>query len=252
MRMPEKKKIALAGIIVLAVIAFFVFDLNQYMSLSYLKESRASFQALLEQYTVTVVAVFFLIYVVVVALSLPGAAVMTLAAGALFGFWAGLVIVSFASSLGATLACFVARYLFRDWAQAKLGGWIEKIDRGIAREGSFYLFTMRLIPAIPFFVINLGMALTKMNLLTFYWVSQVGMLPGTAVYVNAGKQLGEISAVGDILSLDLILSFAILGIFPLAVKKIVNFFRARTGRGRIKEEEAQPEEPGNEDSRTSP
>jgi uncharacterized membrane protein YdjX (TVP38/TMEM64 family) len=244
MQMPEKKKIALAAIIVLAVIAFFAFDLDRFMSLAYLKESRAMFQDLYARYTVPVIGIFFLVYVVVVALSLPGAAVMTLAAGALFGFWAGLVLVSFASSVGATLACFVARYLFRDWAQAKLGGWIERINRGIRREGAFYLFTMRLIPAIPFFAINLGMALTKMSLFTFYWVSQVGMLPGTAVYINAGKQLGEISSLGDVLSADLIVSFVILGVFPLAVKKILNFIRAKTGRGRITPEEApEGEEP---------
>jgi uncharacterized membrane protein YdjX (TVP38/TMEM64 family) len=167
---------------------------------------------------------------------------MTLAAGALFGFWAGLVLVSFASTIGATLACVVARYLFQGWAQSKLGSWFDKINAGIQKEGAFYLFTLRLIPAIPFFAINLGMALTKMRLLTFYWVSQVGMLPGTAVFINAGKQLGEISKVGDILSLDLILSFAILGIFPLAVKKIVNFVRAKTGKGKIKPGEEVPAE----------
>jgi uncharacterized membrane protein YdjX (TVP38/TMEM64 family) len=158
---------------------------------------------------------------------------MTLAGGALFGFWIGLVIVSFASSIGATLACAVARYLFRDWTKEKMGAWYHKINAGIKKEGAFYLFTLRLIPAVPFFAINLGMALTGMRLWTFYWVSQVGMLAGTAVYINAGNQLGQIRKMGDILSPWLIISFVILGIFPLAVKKIVNFVRAKIGKVKV-------------------
>jgi len=240
MRLPNVKKLTLIAGIVLLVILFFAFDLQQYLTLAYLKQSRATFQALYAEQTVAVILGFFLLYILVVAVNLPGAAVMTLAAGALFGFWVGLVVVSFASSIGATLACLVARYLFRDWAQARLGSWFEKINAGIQKEGAFYLFTMRLIPAIPFFAINLGMALTSMRLLTFYWVSQLGMLAGTAVYVNAGKQLGEISKLSDILSFDLIVSFAILGIFPLAVKKIVNFIRAKIGKGTIKPGEEVP------------
>jgi uncharacterized membrane protein YdjX (TVP38/TMEM64 family) len=233
MQMPERKKIVLVGFILLLVILFFAFDLNQYMRLSFIKDSRESFRALYEQYTVLVLGGFFLLYVGVTALSLPGAAVMTLAAGALFGFWVGLVLISFASTIGGTLACIVARYLFRDWARDKLGTWLHTIDSGIQREGSFYLFTLRLIPVVPFFLINLGMALTTMRLATFYWVSQVGMLPGTAVYINAGKQLGEISSTSDIFSADLIISFVILGIFPLAVKKMVNFLRAKLGKRAI-------------------
>ena len=233
MQMPEKKKIALVGFILLLIILFFVFDLNQYMRLSFLKESRETFRILYEQHTALVLGGFFLLYVGVTALSLPGAAVMTLAAGALFGFWMGLVLVSFASTTGGTLACIVARYLFRDWAREKLGTWLHKINSGIEREGSFYLFTLRLIPVVPFFLINLGMALTNMRMITFYWVSQVGMLPGTAVYINAGKQLGEISSTSDIFSADLIISFVILGIFPLAVKKIVNLIRTKLGKGAI-------------------
>jgi len=239
-RLPSLKKLVLVGLIAVLVILFFAFDLNQYMTLSYLKESRSAFQTLYAEHALAVIAVFFLIYIGVTALSLPGAAVMTLAGGALFGFWAGLVLISFASTIGATLACFVARYLFQDWAQSKLGSWSDKINAGIQKEGAFYLFTMRLIPAIPFFAINLGMALTNMRLLTFYWVSQVGMLPGTVVYINAGKQLGEINNVGDILSLDLIVSFVILGIFPLVVKRIVNFARAKAGKGKIKPGEEVP------------
>jgi uncharacterized membrane protein YdjX (TVP38/TMEM64 family) len=233
MQMPDTKKIVLVGVILVLIVLFFAFNLDQYMRLSFLKESRESFRALYEQYTVLVLGGFFLLYVGVTALSLPGAAVMTLAAGALFGFWGGLVLISFASTIGGTLACIVARYLFRDWAREKLGAWLNSIDSGIRREGAFYLFTLRLIPVVPFFLINLGMALTSMRMVTFYWVSQLGMLPGTAVYINAGKQLGEISSTSDIFSVDLILSFVILGIFPLAVKKIMNLIRTKLGKGAI-------------------
>jgi uncharacterized membrane protein YdjX (TVP38/TMEM64 family) len=215
------------------MIVFFVCDLHQYMTLAYIKDTRAIFHTLYQQHTFSVLAVFFLIYVAVTALSLPGAAAMTLAAGAVFGFWVGLILVSFASTLGATLACALARYLFRDWAESRLGTWLGKINAGVQREGGLYLFTLRLIPVVPFFIINLGMALTSLPLVTFYWVSQVGMLAGTAVYINAGKQLAEIRSLGEILSFDLILSFVILGLFPLGAKKAVNFFRAKTGRQKI-------------------
>jgi uncharacterized membrane protein YdjX (TVP38/TMEM64 family) len=233
MKIPDTKKLAVIGVIVAIVVLFFALNLQQYMNLEYIKESRENFQGLLAKHPVLVSGAFFVIYIVVTALSLPGAAVMTLAGGALFGFWIGLVIVSFASSIGATLACAVARYLFRDWTKEKMGTWYHKINAGIKKEGAFYLFTLRLIPAVPFFAINLGMALTGMRLWTFYWVSQVGMLAGTAVYINAGNQLGQIRKMGDILSPWLIISFVILGIFPLAVKKIVNFVRAKIGKVKV-------------------
>ncbi len=233
MKIPDTKKLAIVGVIAVIIVLFFALDMQQYLNLSYIKESRENFQALLARHPVLVTGAFFIVYVGVTALSLPGAAVMTLAGGALFGFWAGVVLVSFASSIGATLACAVARYLFRDWTRNKLGAWYDKINAGIQKEGAFYLFTLRLIPAVPFFVINLGMALTEMRLWTFYWVSQVGMLAGTAVYINAGNQLGQISKMGDILSFQLIISFVILGIFPLAVKKIVNLVRAKTGKATV-------------------
>ena len=233
MNIPDIKKISIVIVIAVIIALFFALDLQQYLNLSYIKESRDNFQALLARHPILVTGAYFIIYIGVTALSLPGAAVMTLAGGALFGFWAGIVLVSFASTIGATLACAVARYLFRDWTKARLGKWYDKINAGIQKEGAFYLFTLRLIPAIPFFAINLGMALTEMRLWTFYWVSQVGMLAGTAVYINAGNQLGRISRMGDILSPQLIISFVILGIFPLIVKKTVNFVRAKTGKGKV-------------------
>ncbi|MFP4072052.1 MAG: TVP38/TMEM64 family protein [Desulfovibrionales bacterium] len=218
--------VAVAAVIVL----FFALDLDRYLTLAYLKQTREQFQTLYASHTPVVLGAFFLIYVVATALSLPGAAVLTLAAGALFGFWTGLVLVSFASTIGATLAFVLARFLLRDWVQHKFGKKLEKINTGVEREGSFYLFTLRLVPVFPFWLINLAMALTPIKTWTFYWISQVGMLPGTAVYVNAGKQLGEIDTLGGILSWNIILSFALLGIFPLAVKKLMALYRRRTGK----------------------
>jgi uncharacterized membrane protein YdjX (TVP38/TMEM64 family) len=223
-------KIGLVAAVVLAIGLFFVFDLDRYLTLSYLKQTREQFQEIYADHTLIVLGSFFLIYVTATALSLPGAAVLTLAAGALFGFWAGLVLVSFASTIGATLAFLFARFLLRDWVQQKMGERLAKINRGVEREGSFYLFTLRLIPAFPFWLINLALALTPIRTWTFYWVSQVGMLPGTAVYVNAGKQIGEIDTLGQILSWEIILSFALLGIFPLAAKKLLSYYRRKTGK----------------------
>ena len=164
------------------------------------------------------------------ALSLPGAAVLTLAGGALFGLWVGIIVVSFASTIGATLACFVSRFILRDWVQNKFGDKLRTINRGIENEGAFYLFTMRLIPAFPFFVINLVMGLTKMPLFTFYWVSQIGMLAGTIVYINAGKELAKIDSLSGILSPGLIISFVILGLFPIMVKKVMGWYRGKKGK----------------------
>lgn len=152
---------------------------------------------------------------------------MTLAGGALFGLWVGTLVVSFASTIGATLACFVARFVLRDWIQDKFGDRLETVNRGIETEGAFYLFTMRLIPVIPFWLINLVMGLTRMRLVTFYLVSQVGMLLGTMVYVNAGKELAKIESLKGILSPSLIFSFVLIGVFPLAAKKLVGLFRKR-------------------------
>jgi len=221
------KKIAMvvAGGVLVAI--FFALDLQQYLSLNYIKESQARFAELYNENPVMVIGGYMAIYILVTALSLPGAAILTLAGGALFGLATGLIIVSFASSIGATLACFVARFVLRDWVQNKFGDKLTTINEGIAKEGPFYLFTLRLIPVFPFFVINLVMGLTKMPLFTFYWVSQVGMLAGTAVFVNAGKELAKIDSLSGILSPGLIGSFVILGLFPLVVKKLVNFIKSR-------------------------
>ena len=147
----------------------------------------------------------------------------------MFGLLTGVIVISFASTLGATVACAVSRFLLRSWVQEKVGHRLESVNQGIEREGSFYLFTLRLVPAFPFWVINLAMGLTKMPLRTFYWVSQLGMLPGTIVFVNAGKELGKIDSLSGILSPGLIISFIILGIFPITVKKMLEIYRRRSG-----------------------
>jgi uncharacterized membrane protein YdjX (TVP38/TMEM64 family) len=214
------------------IIAFFALDLNQYLTLSYLKQTRDKLQLLYAQNTLLVLGAYFLIYILSAALSLPGAAVLSLAGAALFGFWKTLVAVSFASTIGATLAFLFARYLLRDWVQNKFSKRLDRINQGVEQEGAFYLFTLRLIPVFPFWVINLVMALTPLKTSTFYWVSQLGMLPGTAVYVNAGKQLGTIDSLGEIFTLNIIFSFALLGLFPLIVKKAMEFYRKRTGKAK--------------------
>ncbi|MBJ2130240.1 FAD-dependent oxidoreductase [Alteromonas sp. IB21] len=215
------KKIALLGVIVAAIFSFFYFDLNSYLTLQGIKDSLGTFQAQIAQNPVLSIGVFFAIYVAVTALSLPGAAILTLAAGALFGLVQGLVIVSFASSVGATLAFLVSRFILRDTVRNKFKEKLKKIDEGVEKQGAFYLFTLRLVPVFPFFLINLLMGLTSLKTWTFYWVSQVGMLAGTAVYVNAGTQLAQIDSLSGIVSPGLIFSFVLLGIFPWIAKAIV-------------------------------
>lgn len=221
----KKTALVVAGTILVAV--FFTFDLQQYLTLDYLKESQNRFTELYTQNPALVIGGYMAMYIMVTALSLPGAAILTLAGGALFGLITGLLIVSFASSIGATLACFMARFVLRDWVQNRFGDKLTTIDEGMAKEGAFYLFTLRLIPIFPFFVINLVMGLTKMPLFTFYWVSQLGMLAGTAVFVNAGKELGKIDDLSGILSPGLIGSFVLLGLFPLIVKKLISWYQGR-------------------------
>lgn len=214
-------KLVLLLVILILVIAFFAFDLGHYLTLDYLKSRQLAFNDYYLQHRLATLLVYFLIYVIVTALSLPGAAVMTLAGGALFGLWTAVIVVSFASSIGATLAFLVSRFLLRDWVQNKFGDKLKAINQGVEREGAFYLFTLRLVPIFPFFVINLVMGLTPLKTTLFYGVSQVGMLAGTIVYVNAGTQLGQLKSAAGILSPGLLFSFALLGIFPLIAKRTV-------------------------------
>ena len=219
-------RIALLLFIVSLIAAFFIFDLQQFFSLEMLKSKQADIEAYRSNHPGLSIAIYALIYIAVTGLSLPGAAILTLAGGAIFGLLWGTVIVSFASSIGATLAFLAARFLFRDSVKNRFGDRLQAIDEGIARDGAFYLFTLRLVPIFPFFIINLVMGLTKMKTLVFYWVSQIGMFAGTIVYVNAGTQLAKIESLSGILSPGLIGSFALLGIFPLIARKIVEIVKA--------------------------
>lgn len=221
------KKIAVFAVIVALIAAFFLLDYDQYLTLERLKASQAQFDQWLQDSPVLIITGFFAIYVLVTALSLPGAAIMTIAAGALFGLWLGTLLVSFASSIGATLAFLAGRFLLRDTVQKRFRQRLKAINKGVEKDGAFYLFTLRLVPIFPFFVINLAMALTPIRTWTFYWVSQVGMLAGTLVYVNAGTQLAEVDNPSEILSFDLILSFALLAIFPWIAKGIIGLVRRR-------------------------
>jgi pyruvate/2-oxoglutarate dehydrogenase complex dihydrolipoamide dehydrogenase (E3) component/uncharacterized membrane protein YdjX (TVP38/TMEM64 family) len=220
-------RIVLAAVIVALVGIFFLLDLDRFLTLDTLKAQQQTFQDYYQAHRLWTLLAYFLVYVLVTALSLPGAAVMTLAGGALFGFWPALLVVSFASTLGATLAMLTARFLLRDWVQGKFGDKLKAINAGVEKEGAFYLFSLRLVPLFPFFLINLAMGLTPLRAATFYWVSQLGMLAGTAVYVNAGTQLGQLESAAGILSPALLVSFALLGVFPLAAKKILVLIKER-------------------------
>ncbi|WP_300715767.1 FAD-dependent oxidoreductase [Hydrogenophaga sp.] len=221
------RKIFLLAVVALGIAAFFWLDLGRFLSLEYLKQSQDRFEALYAAEPLKVSLAYFALYVVATALSFPGAAIITLAGGAIFGLWWGTLLVSFASSLGATLAFLVSRFVLRDSIEAKFGNRLAEINRGIEKDGAFYLFTLRLIPVVPFFVINLVMGLTKMKALTFYLVSQIGMLAGTLVYVNAGTQLAQIDSLKGILSPALLGSFVLLGVFPLIAKGIVGLLQKR-------------------------
>ncbi len=223
------KKLLLVLLAAACVAAFFAFDLGRFLTLDYVKSRQVEFAALYVEHRLAVLGAFFAVYVGTTALSLPGATVLTLLGAGLFGFWTALITVSFASAIGATLACLTSRFVLRDWVQGRFGERLGAVNRGLEREGALYLFTMRLIPAIPFFVINLLMGLSPMRLATFYWVSQLGMLPGTAVYVNAGVQLSRIESLRDIVSPGLLASFVLLGLFPLAARKIMARVRSRAG-----------------------
>ncbi|MFY8062083.1 MAG: TVP38/TMEM64 family protein, partial [Usitatibacteraceae bacterium] len=196
----NKSKLLVVIAVVAALVAFFAFDLGRFLSLDYIKSQQAAISAAYQAHPWQTAAIYFAIYVAVTALSLPGAAIMTLVGGALFGLVTGVVLVSFASTIGATLAFFVARFVLRDSFQARFGDKLKSFNDGVAKEGAFYLFTLRLVPAFPFFVINVVMGLTTMKAWTFFWVSQVGMLAGTIVYVNAGTQLAQLTSLKGILS----------------------------------------------------
>jgi len=223
----KASKTLLLLLIATGVAVFFIFDLQQYLTLDALKSKQAVFESYRINNHGFTVLIYGIVYIAVTGLSLPGATVLTLAGGAIFGLFWGTVIVSLASTIGATLAFLAARFLFRDAVKSRFGSRLQEIDEGVNRDGAFYLFTLRLIPVFPFFIINLVMGLTALKTRTFYWVSQVGMLAGTIVYVNAGTQLAKIDSLSGILSPGLLGSFVLLGLFPLLAQRIVQALKNR-------------------------
>ncbi len=226
------KRLLVAAIVIALAIAAALLDLDRYFTLEALKARQAAISAYYEAYPARTLALFFVVYVTATALSLPGGAILSLAAGAIFGLAVGTVLVSFASSLGALAAFLVARYLLRDFVQRRFGKRLRSVNAGVERDGAFYLFALRLVPAIPFFVVNLAMALTPIRPWTYYWVSQLGMAAGTIVYINAGTQLARIESVRDIFSAPLIASFTLLAVFPFVARGGLEAFRRRRELGR--------------------
>ncbi|MGA1875917.1 MAG: VTT domain-containing protein [bacterium] len=208
---------------------------DQCLTLNHVKISREKFSSLYKAHPPGVISAYMGLYILVTSFAMPGTALMTLLGGSLFGFWLGTLIVSFSSAIGATLACFISRYLLRDWVERKFGHRLSVIHEGLREKGKYYLFTLRMIPVFPFFAINLVMGLTPMPLTTFYWISQLGMLPGNMIYVNAGKELAQIESISEIFSPDLIISLALVGLFPLISRKLLHWYRSKAGRMKEKE-----------------
>jgi pyruvate/2-oxoglutarate dehydrogenase complex dihydrolipoamide dehydrogenase (E3) component/uncharacterized membrane protein YdjX (TVP38/TMEM64 family) len=223
----NKTQLSVIAVIILALALWFTLDVGSYLQFSTLQERIGELRQWYAQNPLLAGAVYFAIYVAVTALSIPGAAVMTLGGGALFGFWYGLFLVSFASSVGATLAFTASRVLLRDWVQEKFARQLSAVNEGFEKDGAFYLFSLRLVPLFPFFVINLLMGLLPIKARQFYWVSQLGMLPGTAVFVNAGTQLGQLESASGILSAPLLGSFVLLGLFPLVARWLLRALQSR-------------------------
>ncbi len=224
----KNPRVLLGLAVVLLVGAFFYFDLGRWLNLQALQEARAGLLDWVAESPVQASVYYFVSYTLMAALSLPGAAIMTLAGGAMFGLVWGFALVSFASAIGATAAMLIARGIAGEYVQARYADTLAAMNKGLETDGGFYLFSLRMVPLFPFFVINLVMGLTRMPAFQFYWISQLGMVPGTLVFVFAGTQLGQIESVGDILSPGLIAAFAALGLFPLLARKALQYFQART------------------------
>ncbi|MCC4224345.1 TVP38/TMEM64 family protein [Vibrio campbellii] len=218
------KKLIL-GLILVATILFLGVNFGQYLTLENAKAQQEALNSFIDQNFIYAAATYFFAYIAITAFSIPGAAVATLLGAALFGFWTSLLLVSFASTIGATIAFLSSRYLLREWVQSKFGSKLSAINQGVEKDGAFYLFSLRLIPVFPFFLINLLMGLTPMTIARFYLTSQIGMLPGTAVYLNAGTQLATIDSLSGIVSPTVLASFALLGLFPIIAKWVMNKVR---------------------------
>ena len=221
----NKTKILLVIIIIFVLASYFFFDLGRFLTLSFIQSQLSEIQQFRAENFGLTALLYFTAYIVITALSIPGAVIVTLLGGAIFGVLWGTLIVSFASSIGATLAFLVSRLLLRDWVQSKFGPYLGPINRGVEKDGNFYLFSIRMVPLFPFFMVNLLMGLTPISVGSFYIVSQIGMLVGTAVYVNAGSELAKITSLSGLVSPSVILSFVLLGIFPLAAKFIVSLIQ---------------------------
>jgi len=213
------------AILAALVVAFFALDLRHYLSLDYLKQQRAAIEAFRDAHFALTAAIFFAVYVLACSFAVAGA--LTVAAGAIFGQWWCIFIVSFAASIGATLGLLVSRFLLRDAVQKRYGDKLNAINEGVRKDGALYLFTLRLVPVFPFFLINILMGLTPIRPWTFYWVSQIGMLPVGLVFVFAGTQIAQITSLRGILSPGLIGAFVLLGVFPLIAKKTMAYLKGR-------------------------
>jgi len=209
----------------LSIMAGFFFDIGQYLSFETIKEQHEKLILLIESNFIFYFILFFFIYIIVTAFALPFAAIKTVLAGALFGLIPGVILTSFASSIGSTLCFLMSRFVLRDFVQNKYTKYLDKINKGIKEDGIYYLFFLRLSPIFPFFIINLVFGLTKMKTMTFYIISQIGMLIGTVIFVNAGVQLSKINGMSDILSFNLILSFILIGLVPLIIKKLIQIIK---------------------------
>ena len=223
----NKTKILLVIVIIAVIASYIFFDIGRFLTLSFIQSQLSQIQQFRDENFGLTALLYFTAYIVITALSIPGAVIVTLLGGAIFGVLWGTFIVSFASSIGATLAFLVSRLLLRDWVQSKFGHYLGPINRGVEKDGNFYLFSIRMVPLFPFFIVNLLMGLTPISVGSFYIVSQIGMLVGTAVYVNAGSELAQITSLSGLVSPSVILSFVLLGIFPLAAKFIVGLIKRK-------------------------
>lgn len=221
----NKSKLLLGAIVIAAIGSYFIFDLGRFLTLEFIQSQLGAIQQYRDNNFALTALVYFSVYVAITALSIPGAAIITLLGGAIFGLVWGTLIVSFASSIGATLAFLVSRFLLRDWVQVKFGAYLAPINRGLEKDGSFYLFSIRMVPLFPFFIVNLLMGITSISVGSFYLVSQIGMLIGTAVYVNAGSELAQITSLSGLVSPSVIFSFVLLGLFPLLAKLSIRFIK---------------------------
>ena len=220
-------KLVIAAFILLAVGAYVAFDLGQYLTLGFIQSRLASLQAFRDENFAVTAAIYFVFYVVATGISIPGAILLTLLGGAIFGLWWGTLLVSFASSIGATGAFLASRLLLRDWVQRRFGAYLAPINKGIAKDGAFYLFSLRMVPLVPFFVVNLLMGLTSISVPAYYFASQIGMFVSTLVYVNAGAELAQITSLSGLVSPSVLVSFTLLGVVPLAAKGVIGLMQKR-------------------------